>query len=171
MSEEARNKLRLADRLRGSRGVNFIVYDTTVNGLIHRFLSKQLAYDTVGLDRKTINACLDTGKLCFGRFILSTVELPQYGYDCELSLSDLNALLKEARTSYKQSSHPNTKAIYAHNVLHPNLSSAFVSLTAFANHVKGDRGSIRPYINSNKFSVFSGTLKNMKRKKGLYRNQ
>lgn len=153
MSPEMREKLRL------ERGVSFFVYDTVVNGFIYKFASKQLAYTSISLHHKSLKSCLDTGNLYLGRFVFSTVELDQYPNDCELTLSDINHLLDEVRISHKVASHPNTKGIYAQNVLNPELSSTFVSLNAFANHVKGDRGSIRPYIDSEN------------PKKGLYRNQ
>jgi len=54
--------------------------------------------------------------------------------------------MKEKRIE-KRSIQINSKKIYAENINHPKLSNTFNSLSSFAKAVKGDRSTIRSYIN------------------------
>lgn len=153
MSEEMKHKLRL------ERGTVLYIYDTTLNGFIHMFYSKQSTYNGLNIHHKSLSAYLDTGNAFMGRFVFSTMELDKYPMDIALSLEDMNTLFKEVREAHQKSKHPNTKGIYAENIKDSKLSGTFVSITAFADKVKGDRASIRTYLNGDKpaGSLYRGT--------------
>lgn len=45
---------------------------------------------------------------------------------------------------------PTSKPILAKKVLYPHLTLTYSSITSFANAVKGDRATIRKYLNTTK---------------------
>lgn len=45
---------------------------------------------------------------------------------------------------------PTSKPILAKNVLYPDITLTYSSITSFANAVKGDRATIRKYLNTTK---------------------
>ena len=65
---------------------------------------------------------------------------------------------KDPSQNAHNSSHPDFHVEFE-NIKHPNLSKIFKSINSFAKAVKGDRGTIRTYIN------------NSKKKESLYRKQ
>jgi hypothetical protein len=64
-----------------------------------------------------------------------------------VSIGTLNELFKEVRTSYSSEIQPQSRSILAENVLHPNLTKEYPSLNSFAIEVKGDKETIRQYLN------------------------
>jgi hypothetical protein len=64
-----------------------------------------------------------------------------------VSVDTLNKLFEEVRTSSSSEIQPKSKAILAENVLHPDLTKEYPSLNSFAMAVKGDRETIRQYLN------------------------
>jgi hypothetical protein len=68
------------------------------------------------------------------------------------SVSALNELFTKLRTKYSSWRHgaeiqPKSKPILAQNVLQPHLTKEYSSLNSFALAVKGDRETIRQYLN------------------------
>jgi len=64
-----------------------------------------------------------------------------------VSVNALNKLFEEVRTSSSSEIQPKSKPILAENVLHPELTKEYPSLNSFAIAVKGDRETIRQYLN------------------------
>lgn len=52
---------------------------------------------------------------------------------------------------------PTSKFVLAKNILHPELTKTYSSIGELSRHLKGDRGTIKSYLNG--------------KSKGLYRNQ
>ena len=143
MSEVARKKLRKL------RGQVFYVYDTSTKSLTFIFDSKQFAYDNINIDHRTLNDCLYEGSLYLNRFMFSLEPVNEFGYEAIISLDELKTLIKEQRYTQK-SIQSTSKRIYVENITNPSLNREFDSISQFANYVKGDRGTIRLYINKTK---------------------
>lgn len=135
-------------KLRKERGTSFFVYDSVANGLLFYFDSIQNACDTIHIHRSTINSCLESGGsiLYMDRFIFSTEPIDSYTTDLSLSLEDLQVLFKEVSATWTPV-QPASKAVLAENVLHPHLTASYPGINEFARAVKGDRGTIRDYVN------------------------
>jgi len=143
MSEEARIKIRKL------RGHVFYVYDTSTKTLIFIFDSKQFAYDNINIDHRTLNNCLYEGSLYLNRFMFSLEPISEFVYESIISLNELKTLIKEQRYTQK-SIQSTSKKLYVENITNPSLNREFDSIAQFANFVKGDRGTIRLYINRTK---------------------
>lgn len=143
MSEDARKKLRKL------RGKVFYVYDTSTKTLIFIFDSKQFAYDNINIDHRTLNNCLYEGSLYLNRFMFSLEPINEFVYEAIISLDKLKTLIKEQRYTQK-SIQSTSKRLYVENFTNPSLNREFDSISQFANYVKGDRGTIRLYINQTK---------------------
>jgi hypothetical protein len=143
MSEKARNKLRIM------RGQMFYVYDSLNKSLIYIFESKQYAYDNINIDHRTLSNCLYNGKLYLDRFLFSLEPITEFMIEWLISLEDLKKLIKEERYKYK-SKQITSKTIFVENKYNSNLNKQFNSIGEFARFVKGDRGTIRSYLNGKK---------------------
>jgi hypothetical protein len=143
MSEEARIKLR---KLRGQA---FYVYDTLTKSLIFIFDSKQFAYVNINIDHRTLNNCLYEDYLFLNRFMFSLEPINEFSYESLINLDELKNLIKNQRYTQK-SVQFTSKKISVENITEPNLNKEFNSISEFANFVKGDRGTIRSYINQPK---------------------
>ena len=145
MSEEARIKLRKI------RGQAFYVYDTLTKTLIFIFDSKQFAYDNIFIDHRTLNKCLDEGYLYLNRFLFSIEPVKEFIYESIITLDELKFLIKEQKYN-QRSIKSNSKRIFVENITNISLNREFDSISQFAKYVKGDRATIRLYINNkNKF--------------------
>ena len=152
MSLEAR------ERLRKMRGIAFFVYDTITHCLIFKFQSKQSAYDNIHINHTTLNNSLDNGILYLDRFMFSVEPITEFPFESLISLNDLINLIHEVQLKRREI-QIRSKKIYAENIKQPNLSKIFNSINSFAKAVKGDRGTIRSYLNDTK------------KKDSLYRKQ
>jgi len=143
MSEKIRNKLRKL------RGIAFFVYDTKSHSLIYKFNSKQQAYDNIHINHTTLNNCLDNGVLYLSRFLFSRELIYEFPFKILISLENLKKLIQGMQLKNK-TIQKNSKKIYAENIKQPELSRIYSSINNFAKAVKGDRGTIRLYLNNTK---------------------
>ena len=150
--------LETRERLRKQRGIAFFVYDIIIHSLIYKFQSKQQAYDSIHIDYSTLNNCLNNGTIYLNRFMFSIEVINEFPFEYFVSLQDLKNMIQEKQIE-KREIQIKSKKIYAENIKQPNLSKVFNSISSFAKAVKGDRGTIRSYINDNK------------KKESLYRKQ
>jgi hypothetical protein len=111
--------------------------------------SKQFAYDNINIDHRTLNNCLYEGSLYLNRFLFSLEPISEFVYESIISLNELKTLIKEQRYTQK-SIQSTSKKLYVENITNPSLNREFDSIAQFANYVKGDRGTIRLYINRTK---------------------
>jgi len=65
---------------------------------------------------------------------------------------------KKTKLEYKPN-QPASKNILAENILHPELTKMFSSIGELSRHLKGDRGTIRNYINEKSCSLYRGQWK------------
>lgn len=149
MSEEARNKLRKL------RGQPFYLYDNLTKSLIFMFDSKQYAYNNINLDHRTLDDCLYNGNLYLNRFLFTLEPLLEFNFESLINLDELKILIKEQRYNFK-SNQPASKIIYVENKYNSLLNKQFNSISEFARSVKGDRGTIRNYINGKQIGLYRG---------------
>ena len=151
MSEEARVKLRKL------RGKPFYIYDTLTKSLIFIFDSKQYAYDNINIDHRTLNNCLNENYLYLNRFMFSIEPIKEFVFENIISLNELINLIKEQKYTQKYI-QISSKKIYVENIKNPFLNREFESISEFSNSIKGDRGTIRKYIN-NQTKLYRGQWK------------
>jgi hypothetical protein len=149
MSEEARNKLRKL------RGQSFYLYDSLTKSLIFMFDSKQYAYNNLNLDHRTLDDCLYNGKLYLNRFLFTLEPLLEFSFESLISLDKLRIIIKEQRYNFKRK-QPASKIIYVENIYNSLLNKQFNSISEFAKSVKGDRGTIRNYVNNKQKGFYRG---------------
>jgi len=154
MSEEARNKLRKI------KGQAFYVYDNLSKSLIFIFDSKQFAYDNINIDHRTLNDCLYNGELYLDRFLFTLEPLLEFSFESLINIENLKLLITEQRYKFK-SKQPASKIIFVENKYNPLLNKQFNSISEFAKYVKGDRGTIREYVNGKKTGLYRGQWKIM----------
>jgi len=152
MSEEARNKLRKIS------GQAFYVYDNLSKSLIFIFDSKQYAYSNIKLDHRTLDNCLYNGNLYLDRFLFTLEPLLEFSFENLISIEELNLLITEQRYKFKVK-QPASKMIYVENISNPLLNKYFDSISEFARSVKGDKSTIRSYVNGKKMGLYRGKWK------------
>jgi len=152
MSEEAREKLRKI------RGQAFYVYDNLSKSLIFIFDSKQYAYNQIKLDHRTLDSCLDNGYLYLDRFLFTLEPLLEFSFESLISIEELKSLITEQRYKFKVK-QPASKMISVENISNPLLNKHFDSISEFAKSVKGDKSTIRDYVNGKKIGLYRGQWK------------
>jgi hypothetical protein len=138
MSQEARNLLRKL------RGTPIYIYDTITKSLIFVSDSKQWLYTNIGIHQISLNNCISNGNLYLNRFFITLDFISEYPYEDILSSDSLISLVESVRVQY----NPKTasKSVIAKNVIKPELTRTFSSIGEASRHLKGDRGTIRKYI-------------------------
>jgi hypothetical protein len=150
MSQEAR------DLLRRLRGTPIYLYDTHTKSLIFISDSKQWLYTNIGIHHVSLNNCIANGSLYLNRFLLTLDFISEYPYEDIFTEDSLISLVNSVRVQYKPA-QPASKSVIAENVIHPELTRIFSSIGEASRHLKGDKGTIRKYIDG--------------KSNGLYRNQ
>jgi hypothetical protein len=72
-----------------------------------------------------------------------------------LDSNELKSLIEKTRLEYKPI-QPASKNILAENLLHPELTKNFTSIGDLSRHLKGDRVTIRNYINGKTIGLYRG---------------
>ena len=150
MSQEARNILRQL------RGTPIYVYDTITKTLIFMSDSKQWLYSHIGIHHVSLDNCLLDGNLYLNRFFFSLETIAEFPYESIISPQELISLVEIVRSQYTPK-QPESKAVLAENMLNPKLTRTFLSIGELSRHLKGDKGTIRKYLEG--------------KSKGLYRKQ
>ena len=144
--------------LRKLRGAPIYIYDTMTKSLIFISDSKQWLYDNIGIHHVTINNCLLNGNLFMKRFYFSLDVITEFPFEELISQDELVSLFKFVRSNYIPN-QPASKAILAENVHKPNLNRTFSSIGELARYLKGDRGTIRNYINGKSTGLYRSQWK------------
>lgn len=152
MSEEAKIKLRKI------RGKAFYVYDELSKSLIFIFDSKQYAYDNINIDHRTLDNCLYNGYSYLNRFLFTLEPLLEFSFESLINIEEFKILIKEQRYKFKIK-QPASKIIYVENKYNSLLNKRFDSISEFARSVKGDRSTIRDYVNGKKLGLYRGQWK------------
>lgn len=152
MSQEIR------DRLRKERGTPVYIYDAEDFTLLYIFGSKQHMYDTINIHHKTLNNCLNGGAIYLDTFFLSLDQINESENVNLLNLEGIIELIDEKRKNYIVK-HPASRKILAEFKDDSSKNLLFSSLTSLANHLKGDRGTIRQYLKGEKSGYYRGKWK------------
>nr|QCW06875.1 hypothetical protein [Drechslerella brochopaga] len=152
MSQEMR------EQLRKQRGTPIFVYDANDFTLLYVFASKTYMYNTINIHHKTLDDCLDLGKLYLDTFFFSLDKIEESSNTNLLSLDEIRTLVSEKREIYEVK-HPASKAILAEFKDESKLNRKFSSLGSLAKELKGDRGVIREYLKGNKSGYYRGKWK------------
>jgi hypothetical protein len=144
------------ESLRKMRGTPIYLYDNVTKSLLYISESKQWLYDNIHVHHTTLDKCILDGKPYLNRFFFSLDIISELPYESILTLEKLILLIESVKSLYKPN-HPQSKTIFAANMLNCKLNSTFSSVGQLAKYLKGDRGTIRNYISG--------------KSKGLYRKQ
>jgi hypothetical protein len=107
MSLEAR------ERLRKQRGIPVYVYKAEDLTLLYVFDSKQHMYDSLSIHHKSLNECLDTGKIYLDTLFFSLDLIIESTKTNKLTLEELKSLVIDKRDVHNTKKHPKAKAILA----------------------------------------------------------
>jgi len=152
MSKEIR------DKLRKQRGTPIYIYRIEDFTLLYIFESKQHMYDSIGIHHITLNNCLDSGTVYLDTFFLSLDLIEESENTNILTLEGIKELVNEKRALYTVK-HPASKSILAEFKDDSTKNQEFSSLTSLANHLKGDRATIRQYLKGIKSGYYRGKWK------------
>lgn len=148
--------LEACNLLRKLRGIPIYIYDTLTKSLIFISDSKQWLYSNINIHNTSLENCLSNGNLYLNRFFFSLDIISEFPYESIISKDEIILLIKNVRNQYTPI-QPASKMVLAENVLHPELTKTFLSIGELTKHLKGDRGTIRSYVDG--------------RTQGLYRKQ
>lgn len=152
MSQEIRNTLRK------ERGTPIYTYSSEDFTLLYVFESKQHIYNTIKIHHKTLSNCIDSGDLFLNSFFFSIEIIEESDKTNLLSLKEITVLVSNKRSSYIIE-HPASKVILAIFKDDSSKNLEFPSLNSLANHLKGDRQTIRKYLRDEKLGYYRGKWK------------
>lgn len=152
MSQETR------EQLRKQRGTPIFVYNANDFTLLYIFASKTFMYNTMNIHHKTLDGCLDLGKLYLDTFFFSLDKIEESNNTNLLSLDEIKTLVSKKREIY-QVKHPASKVILAEFKDDSKLNREFNSLNSLAKELKGDRAVIREYLKGTKDGFYRGKWK------------
>lgn len=149
MSLEARDKLRI------ERGIPIFIYDVNNLNLLYIFDSKQDMYNKIHIHHKTLNKCLDIGDIYLDSFFLSLDYIDEFINKDIISIDKLIKLVEEKRKNYIII-QPKAKKILAEFKDNPNKNRIFNSINELSKELKGDKKTIRDYLNGNRDNYYRG---------------
>ena len=134
---------------RKARGQGIYIYDANSGKLVLISDSLQYISQYLGIHRNTILRYTVDRNLFLGRFYFRREPISELDNSEPLSIKDFLVLLNIARQEHdKAKVQPKRKAIMAENIVNPSLSKTFSSIGEFSRKVKGDRSTIRRYVNN-----------------------
>jgi hypothetical protein len=72
-----------------------------------------------------------------------------------LDSNELISLIEKTRLEYKPI-QPASKNIMAENILYPELTKSYTSIGELSRQLKGDKATIRKYLNGNSAGLYRG---------------
>lgn len=150
--------LEIRDRLRKQRGTPVYIYNVEDFTLLYIFESKQHMYDSINIHHKTLNNCLNEGAIYLDTFFLSIDQIEESEGINFLTLNQIKELIIEKRKVYSVK-HPASISILAEFKDDSSKNLLFSSLRSLANHLKGDRKTIREYLKGKRSGYYRGKWK------------
>lgn len=148
MSEKAK------EQLRKERGIGVFMYDLFNATFLISFDSKTFTQQQLNIDHRTLNNCLKNGTSYLNRFLFSTEPILEMHSisDSLLDIEDIKILLKSLQIKHKIINQPASISFSAFNIKDPlsPLCGTYYSINEFAKAIKGDRSTIRDYLNGKK---------------------
>jgi hypothetical protein len=139
--------------LRKLRGTPIYIYDTVTKSLIYISYSKQWLYYTIGIHHITLKSCINNGNLYLNRFLLSLDLVSEYPYETILTLDELVLLIKKVKLEYKPD-QPASKRVLALNIINPDLSKSYDSISDLSRNLQVDRGTVRNHLSGNSTGLY-----------------
>lgn len=105
------------------------------------------------VDFKMLNQYLDTDKAYFGRYVFTTAPKPDMDLDSVMLIADAKAQFTQTRLDNPAGNplaavnEERRKPVLAENVVKPELTQTFDSITECARVLQGDRHTIRDHLN------------------------
>jgi hypothetical protein len=143
------------NKLHKQRGTPIYVYDITGFTLLYMFESKQHMFNSIKIHHNTLSNCLDTGTVYLDSFFLSIDVIEESETNNILNLEEIKQLINNKRKIYDVK-HPAYKKVLAEFKGDSSKNLEFPSLTSLANNLKGDRQTIRQYLNKKKTGYYRG---------------
>lgn len=151
MSMEWRQYLRIL------RGTPVYVYDISTKSLVHMFDSKTYLEKSLGIDHSDLNEkYLDKNKPYYLRFLFTTLALSEMSVESVMTLDDTIKLFEQTRldTSRLKLQGNKNKSVRAIHTFNSALSQDFLSLQECSRGLKGDRQTIRNYLNGHSTGLY-----------------
>nr|YP_009763321.1 hypothetical protein [Metarhizium rileyi]QIS49099.1 hypothetical protein [Metarhizium rileyi] len=144
--------------LRKQRGTCIYIYNVKDFTLLYIFESKQHMYDSINIHHKTLNNCLNAGTIYLDTFFLSLDPVEESEHINLLTLQGIKELVSKKRSIYVVK-HPSSRNILAEYKDDYTKNLLFTSLSSLANHLKGDRTTIRQYLKGERSGYYRGKWK------------
>lgn len=148
----------MRDKLRKERATPVYIYSAEDFTLLFKFESKKDTYDSINIHHKTLNNCLDAGTVYLDTFFLSLDEIKESDRINLLTLDEIKQLVNEKRSNYIVK-HPTSISILAEFKDDASKNRVFSSLISLADHLKGDRKTIRQYLKGERSGYYRGKWK------------
>lgn len=148
----------IIERLRKERGTPVYIYNAEDFTLLYIFESKQHMYDSINIHHKTLNNCLNGDTIYLDTFFLSLDKIEESERTNLLILDEIKKLINQKRSTYIVK-HPTSKPVLAEFKDDSSKNLLFSSLTSLANHLKGDRKTIREYLKGERSGYYRGKWK------------
>lgn len=112
------------------------------------FDSKTFLYSSLHIDHRTLEKYLKNGNRYLFRFIFSLSPLVNFSVDGLVTLSELKLIFTEVRKDIHNGDFQQQKSkhILAENLLNSELTNNYPSINSCAKSLKGDRFTIRKYL-------------------------
>jgi len=111
----------------------------------------------MGVDRRHLDPILNGEREYpfLSRFLFTLTPHPEMSVDGVLAMEDLKLLIASVRADNPKN-NDKRKSVHAENINDANLTQSFVSLTNCADSLKGDRSTIRGYLNETSRGLYRG---------------
>ena len=129
------------------------IYNIENYTLLFIFKSKQQMYNNINIHHNTLSNCLYTGAIYLDSFFFSLDIIKESDKTNLLSLEAIKVLINDKRNIY-HIKHPSSKSILAEFKGDASKNLMFPSLNSLANHLKGDRITIREYLKGDKSGYY-----------------
>ena len=130
------------------RGTGIYIYDVKSGKLVFTSDSIQYIIDNFGIHRSTIIKYASGTELYLDKFRFIQDILPELDNSNWIKVDEFKSYLSECKIQFDKSKiQPKSKSIIAENMKNPSLSKIYPSINAFAKAIKGDKGTIRRYVN------------------------
>ena len=149
------NYAELWAKLRKLRGTPIYIYEAETLCLLYMFESKTHMKNTIGIDGRTLEDCLNSGRLYLDYFFLSLEPIETASVKL-ITFDEIKALVISRWDAYKSRYHPDARAVQA--IFKDDARKNFKcdSLGSLARRLKGDRATIRGYLKGEKSGYYRG---------------
>jgi hypothetical protein len=137
------------DYFRKARGIGVYIYDIISGKLVFVSDSIQYVVDFTGIHRSSILRYSQSNELYLFQFKFIRDYINELDNTKPMTLEEFKELLSKTRKEHDNAKlQPKSKNVLAENINNPSLNKIYPSINSFTKAVKGDRSTIRRYVNS-----------------------